>query len=825
MRFALIALCIFVPVCWLSSADPPEPTLHLTAQDALETHGLSVFLFHNSYHGVFGDEKMSGLEIVLHEQRIATNGDVRLSATPAQWDAIPVFKDRKRGALPDELIAAAEYPAQDFRYQIDVRPESDGLRVAVLLDNALPAALAGKAGFNLEFLPSAYFGKSYMVDNAPGIFPRHPGGPMEKATDGAMEPVAMATGRSIVVSPEDPLTRVSITSETAPVMLFDGRNQAQNGWFVVRSVIPAGKSGEAIVWHIRAQVMPGWVRTPVVGYNQVGYTPEREKLTVLELDPEYRAQTSARVLQVAPDGQYREVFRGEVKPWGKWLRYQYAHFDFSAVRQPGVYAIEYGGKIGAPFRIGDHVYDGIWHASLDTYMAEQMDHVKVREGYRIWHGASHLDDARQAPVNYKHFDGYSQGPTTDSRFTPGEHIPGINVGGWFDAGDFDLRTQTHSRVITDLVLAREYFGVDWDDTSVDENARYVQIRRPDGVPDAIQQIIHGVLYLLAQYHVFGHAIPGVIAPTLEQYTHLGDAASATDGKIYSSKMSPLESDGIYSGVPDDRWAFTTHTTPLNYDAASALAAASRALRGYDEKMADECLQTAERVSEEEHQHAPALFHSFNTTGGELREEETNAAVELLIATRGKAIYRQRLAELVPTIQERFEFLGGTAVRAIPFMDAEYKATLRNAVVAYKSKLDDSLTKNPYGVPIAMGTWGGAGMVARFASEMYFLHQAFPDVVGPEYTLRGLDYLLGMHPVSNVSYVSGVGTQSKLIGYGNNRADYTFIPGGMIPGVTILQPDFPELKSDWPFLWYENEYVVDGASSFVLVANAASSIVK
>jgi hypothetical protein len=95
-------------------------------------------------------------------------------------------------------------------------------------------------------------------------------------------------------------------------------------------------------------------------------------------------------------------------------------------------------------------------------------------------------------------------------------------------------------------------------------------------------------------------------------------------------------------------------------------------------------------------------------------------------------------------------------------------------------------------------------------------------VGPEYTLRGLDYLLGTHPLSNVSYVSGIGTQSKLIGYGNNRADYTFIPGGMIPGVTILQPDFPELKTDWPFLWYENEYVVDAASAFILTAAAADS---
>jgi len=334
-----------------------------------------------------------------------------------------------------------------------------------------------------------------------------------------------------------------------------------------------------------------------------------------------------------------------------------------------------------------------------------------------------------------------------------------------------------------------------------------------------------VLYLLAQYRIFGHAIPGVIAPTLEEYTHLGDAASKTDGKIYSDKMSPLQSDGIYSGVPDDRWAFTTHTTPLNYDAASALAAASRVLRGYDDKLAADCLETAEKVWEEEHKQPPALFHSFNTTGGDLRDEETRAAVELLIATKGNDVYRERLRELLPTIQERFVFLGGTAVRAIPFMDAEYKNALRTALVGYKAKLAANLAKNPYGVPISMGTWGGSGLVAGFASEMYFLHQAFPDIIGVEYTLRGLDYLLGAHPVSNVSYVSGVGTQSKLIGYGNNRADYTFIPGGVIPGVTILQPDFPELKSDWPFLWYENEYVVDAASAFILTANAANSLAQ
>jgi hypothetical protein len=799
--------------------------LRLNDQDYFEAHGLSVLLFHNAYHGVFGDQKMSGLEIILHERRIATNGDVRISPTPAQWDSLPRFKERKRGPSENQLTAFSAYSEGGLSYRIEVQPEADGFRVSVHLDQPLPAALAGKAGFNLEFLPTAYFGKSLVFDDASGIFPRHPDGPMQREADGTARSLPLASGHRMVLSPEDPLTRVAITSDHGPLMLFDGRNQAQNGWFVVRTLIPSDRTESAVVWHIHPNVIPGWTRPPVVAYNQVGYTPERSKVAVLELDPIYDAPQTARVLQLASNGNYHEVFRGEIKPWGKWLRYQYAHFDFSTVTEPGIYAIEYAGQINGPFRIAKDVYEQIWRPSLDIYLPEQMDHVKVREGYRIWHGASHLDDARQAPVNYTHFDGYAQGPTTDSPFAPGEHIPGLNVGGWYDAGDFDIRTETQAMVITDLVLAKECFGINSDQTTVDEKARYVQIDKPDGIPDVVQQIEHGVMGLLAQYKAIGHAIPGIIEPTLEEYTHLGDAASQTDGRIYSSRLNPLETDGADSGQPDDRWAFTTHVTPLNYAAIASLAAASRVLRGFDDQMAAECLQTAVRVWDGEHQHPPALFHSFNTTGGELQDEETKAAVELLIATNGGEIYRNRLKELLPAIQERFRTLGWIAVRAIPFMDADFQNSLAASLRSYQTKLDDQLSKNPYGVPISTGTWGGSGQVAGLAVHMYFLHQAFPEIIGSEYTLRGLDYVLGTHPASNVSYVSSVGTHSKLIAYGNNRADYTFVPGGMIPGVVIIQPDFPELKDDWPFLWYENEYVVDAATVFILAANAANALAK
>jgi hypothetical protein len=798
--------------------------LHLSQRDVLETQGLSVLLFHNSYHHVFGDQKMSGLEIILHGDRIATNGDVRLSPTPAQWDAIPDFQIRKRGKSADEVFGISSYPDYGLTYQIDVRPEAGGFRVAVQLDHALPAELAGKAGFNLEFLPSAYFGKSYMLGDVAGVFPRHADGPMEKGTTN-VEPSPLAQGGSIVLSPEDPSTRIAITTESGSISLFDGRNQAQNGWFVVRTLIPSGKTGDVVVWHVKPNVIAGWTRRPVVGYNQVGYTPGREKIAAIELDPLFDAPKNARVLKLSPQGDWKEVFSGKIQPWGRWARYEYSHFDFSSVREPGIYAIEYAGQKTDPFRIASNVYDGIWNLSLNTYLTEQMDHIRVREGYRTWHGAAHLDDARQAPVNYTHFDGYKQGPSTDSPFSPGQHIPGLNVGGWFDAGDFDLRTQTQTRVIIDLVMAREDFGMNSDDTSVNEAARLVEMRRPDGVPDVIQQIEHGVTLLLAEYHAIGHAIPGIIEPTLDEYTYLGDAASKTDGRIYTDKMGTLETDGVHSGMPDDRWAFTTHTTALNYDMVGAFAAASRVLRKFNDGMADECLQTAQKVWEEEHKQPPATFQYFNTTGSNLRQAEVEAAVELLIATKGQETYRQQLKQLMPVIEDQFDSLGGTASRAIPFMDPEFKEEIEEDLTAYMPKLKEMLSQNAYGVPVQTGTWGGSGAVTRFGTEMYLLHRAFPKMIGPEHTLRALDYVLGRHPVSNVSYVSGIGTQSKLIAYGNNRADYTFIPGGMIPGVTLIQPDFPELKEGWPFLWYENEYVVDAATSFILAANAAHAETK
>src|SRR5229473_7366750 len=118
------------------------------------------------------------------------------------------------------------------------------------------------------------------------------------------------------------------------------------------------------------------------------------------------------------------------------------------------------------------------------------------------------------------------------------------------------------------------------------------MHRPDGVPDTVQQVKHGALLILAQFHNIGHAIRGTHEPDLRQYTQVGDGASKTDVRTYDPKLGPNETKGDYSGRPDDRWIFTTNNPFFQWNAIAALAAAADTLKGWDDALAKDCLETA-----------------------------------------------------------------------------------------------------------------------------------------------------------------------------------------------------------------------------------------
>jgi endoglucanase len=847
---------MFIVFIFLFTNHSSAQKLKLNDLDYFETVGVNVFVYSNQYTGMFFDEKTAGIEIIHHGVRTATGGAVRLQNTPEQWDLVPTVVSRTVDKQNNSIDVVLRYKDYDFNSRINVSAKDGGVLISVYLDKPLPEKLEGNAGFNLELLPASYFEKTYMIDGNPANFPKYPSG------DTKMEPISkkipqfaghttfddrgrgefivpypLEKGKTIILAPEDPERFIKIKSLDADLMLFDGRNLAQNGWFIVRTLLPANKTGKVLTWYLEPNAVPNWIRKPNIGFSQVGYTPNQEKVAVIELDKNDSPLNTASLFQITQEGNSVEKFKGDVKVWGKYLRYNYAKFDFSSVKEPGVYYIQYGNEKTNTFVISPSVYDNVWHPTLDVWFPVQMDHVEVNEAYRVWHGAPYLDDCLQAPLNHQHFDGYKMGATTDTKYKPLERIPNMAVGGWFDAGDFDIQTGSHNMVISSFVEAWENFKVDRDETYIDQKTRYVDIHRPDGKPDILQQIEHGTLNLVAQCENIGHPVQGIIVPNLHQYHHLGDAINETDNLPYNPNLKPYETDGKSSGTLDDRWAFTTRMPFMDYSTAASLAEASRALKGFNNDLADRSLTSAKRLLEE----ADEATKKSNNAGDPMMRmwgigSDIDAVLQLYITTKDKK-YSDRFQDKIWTLLKQptggrdfgqIFFPGRSlnpALKAIPYMDDAYKAKLKDYVIKYKESIDEIDKKNPYGMPISSGGWGGSGSIVNWAITNYYVYKVYPEIMSKEYVLRGLNYIFGCHPYSNISFVNAVGTRSKKVAYGNNRADFTTIAGGVVPGVMLLKPDFLENKDDWPFLWGENEVTIGGSAEYIFLANAANEIVN
>jgi len=433
--------------------------LKLNDLEYFETQGVNVLVYSNLFTGGFNDEKNAGIELIHHGVRTGQGGAVRLSNTPEQWDLVPAISNRKVDRASKTIEATLRYNDYDFDSRVVVTAKGKGVEISVYLDKPLPAALEGIAGFNLEFLPSQYWAKTYLMDGRPNRFPRYVVGNTitkpnsikpkqfkgyvtsdDRGTGKFIDPLPLETGRTLLMAPDAPERLVKITSTDADLMLFDGRMLAQNGWFVVRSILPSGKTGKVLTWTVEPNAIKNWVREPNIGFSQVGYLPTQPKVAVIELDKKDKPLAKASIYKLGDDGNSSEVFSGNIVSWGNYYKYHYVKFDFSSVKNPGIYYIQYGNFKTNNFLIDNSVYNKITDATSDIWIPIHMNHTFVNEAYRVWHGEPFKDGYLQAPPNTDHFDLHGQGPTTDTKYKALELIPGLNIGGFFDAGDFDIET-------------------------------------------------------------------------------------------------------------------------------------------------------------------------------------------------------------------------------------------------------------------------------------------------------------------------------------------------------------------------------------------------
>lgn len=849
LKSCLLLLCSFFLLiqCNLKSTPQQDESFKINELEYFQNRGVGVMPFLDTAP----ESHQSGVIMVMHGTRIATNGDLRLEATPGQWSPVPKQQERVVDLDNQEIRTTLTYPDSSqhrqgfnplnypdlyFNYDVIVSTNGNEINIRVDLDRPLPDEWIGKVGFTMELYPPDLFGKSWLMDDKSGIFPRQAYGvTTEEGSEPKPEivpsgdlndlmplpnhkakPEPLATGKNLTVAPESEELRIEFETRRGELELYDGRVQHQNGWFIVRSTVEEGATDGAIEWTLRPNVISDWIAEPVMQYSMVGYHPAQDKIAVIQTDQNDPFNSEIRLQRISSDGSHEVVKSERPELWGDYLRYSYYRFDFSDVNSHGMYQLVMDDQKSEVFRIGDNVYDqNVWQPTLDYFLPVQMCHMRVKEKYKLWHDTCHLDDALMAQTDINHFDGYVQDSSTRTDYEPMEHVPGLNKGGWHDAGDDDLRVESQSGEVFILSAAYDEFGVMQDNTLIDQDLSLVEIREPDGEPDILQQIEHGLHTVVGGYQNLGRLYRGIIVPTLTQYVMAGDVSGQTDNLIYDPDLNQDEQTATHTGMPDDRWVFTEENPYREYQTIADIASSVNAMRDHNEEMAGDALATAGE-----------LWNMEREASGEIMQNKIKAAVELYRAT-GDTEYRDFLLENRDYILENFRSVGWSVARIVhDIEDAELINSMQNAAAEYYEDIEASMQDTPYGLSFDLQLWGRGWTLQSQGVQQYFLHKAFPEQFGREYLLNIINYVLGTQPGSNnQSYASGVGAKSKTSAYGYNRMDYSYIPGGVIVGTALIEPDFPELK-EFPYLWQQSEYVLGGgATNFMFLALAADRLLN
>lgn len=834
-------------------------------KEYLVNGGVNVMAFSD----IYPEGHQSGVSIIMHEKRIATNGDIRFEQTPGQWQPVPKQNERTVNENDISIVTELSYPDEskhkkgfnpmiypdfEFNYKISVKAEDDSIVIEVDLDRPVKEEFLGKLCFNMELFPGILFGKSYIMDGKTGIFPRQPNGPviqqksnfnhignfkehsqlkMFPVNDKEYNPIIAddliaepyAVGNKFTVCPEDDYLRFTVESEKNTLRLYDGRMNHNNGWFVLSSEIPAETTEGAVIWKITPNVVESFISEPTIQISQVGYHVNQDKKAVIELDRNVKDIKTTQLCKVTENGV---VVVKDLTPsdFGYFLRYRYLVFDFSDICQEGLYKVVYGNSESSVFRIAKDIYErGVWQPVVEYYLPVQMCHMRVNEKYRVWHNACHMDDGVMAQTNLQNFDGYPQYGSTLCKCKPGKRVKGVNCGGWHDAGDFDLRIESQSTESYNLAVAYSEFDAYVDTTTISQKKHLVEIHQPDGKNDILQQVEHGVLAVVTPYRALGRLARGIICKDLRQYVLLGDPAAMTDG---------VPSD-------DDRMVFTEYNPPRELTVAAQLATCSVALKHYNKELSEEALAIAKSLYEitniDDGFEVPPGF-DLPVDSNKAQEYAINAkifaSVELFLAT-DKFKYLKYLRENYEYMADHIKEIGWIVARLSNYSKGAKSSLFITELFAYlrpafESYYIDNIVNpgkdTPYGIPYKPYIWGAGWGTQRFGVSYYFMRKAYPDIFDKKYLFNSLNFVLGCHPGSNTSsFASGVGTKSVLSAYCAYRQDWSYIPGGVVSGTALIRPDFPELL-EFPFLWQQTEYVAgEGSTLYMLLVLAANKVLS
>lgn len=244
--------------------------------------------------------------------------------------------------LADNKVEVKMSIGDIFTYYLKVAAVHLGFEVSVYLTEPLPAELAGKAKFSMDFLPALYYGRNCLMDGRARIIPE-----------------SVSPGHSLILAPEDDGLRIEIKSDEQICC------SAGDDGLEVSSHIPSGRTGNVLVWYVEPSYDSRWARNAVLGWSRIGYLNGQEKVAVVEIDAKEEMAPYVKVYKISDEGYRQQVYQPSTKRWGKADgRGEYVTVNFSAVREDGIYCLEYNDVLSDAFPISHDVLDGKWYGAM-----------------------------------------------------------------------------------------------------------------------------------------------------------------------------------------------------------------------------------------------------------------------------------------------------------------------------------------------------------------------------------------------------------------------------------------------------------------------------
>lgn len=496
----------------------------------------------------------------------------------------------------------------------------------------------------------------------------------------------------------------------------------------------------------------GWAdEFQVVHVNQVGYHSDAEKWVITE---ENLLPVTKAYLEIKSGNNWKTVKTLSRKKYNARGGRYFQRFDFSSVKTVGTYRVRYRSKYSPPFRIAKDVFKLLYKDTLTFFFPGQMCHIQVNLGGPVHHKACHLDDAVQVSPNKTGPDGYKSFGGNSNAFKTGTRIVSLS-GGWHDAGDYDLNVASNAFTLLMMSWAFEDFKANLDVTTINTTARTFT-RKNNKVPDLLEQISFTTRWMLQMQNGDGRVYLGVVAPSQKLYGLTQKPDAMTDQK---------------AGTSDDREVYTVPSAANQLKYAASMAAVSRALKSKMPDLSKKALSASEKAYRYFQNNRNTWVQTpYNNCPTCWRDDmKTAAAIELYLAT-GKNKYKNSALEGLESIGNVYKssrrYVESTinwyalphAIRALDKMP-ELRDSVEKGSQRWLSVFGSFEDSSIFGVDDDYDDtkWGIMGQVLGKAIIHYMIEHYLPDVSGDSQRgVRYLNYLTGLHPGPNYSFVVGKG---------------------------------------------------------------------